>query len=429
MTDHLIIMSPNSAASLPEIVRTSQKLGADIGFAFAKHVAFSNPRLVRIAELLAPTYILSSSNGLPVGVGSVTTFADDQLEFRDLLSSRIRGFRSFEVSPWDKLHQRQLFYARGLSRLRSLPIDRIEDLGPAISKIGFPAVLKPRRSFGGSRMKFLSGPADLQDVAKSNQPLVEMMVEQRHGVVGESMHSSRIRADFVSVETVSVGGRRKVVAVFDKLPVHLDIKHGEPFDSVLVCGDIYPSAVSNDCLLAVASLVESALDALGVGDGMTHTEVRLTDLEPEIIEVNGRLGGDLARVSAQAGGPDLVALAMSADSGAPLDLDDARSQVSLAAGLYPCFASGVGTVASNVSRADLLRLPGVVRVDHVAAKGVERSHGRRRAADVVVGAASARSLDRKIAQVGSAVSDLFSQDELAPSDWFRSCRDLLEAAN
>jgi biotin carboxylase len=33
--------------------------------------------------------------------------------------------------------------------------------------------------------------------------------------------------------------------------------------------------------------------ALGVADGITHTEVRLTDRGPLIIEVNGRLGGDL----------------------------------------------------------------------------------------------------------------------------------------
>jgi biotin carboxylase len=51
-----------------------------------------------------------------------------------------------------------------------------------------------------------------------------------------------------------------------------------------------------DPLLADASLQDlltQAHRALGVRDGVTHTEVRFSDRGPVVIEVNGRLGGDL----------------------------------------------------------------------------------------------------------------------------------------
>src|SRR5262249_28160811 len=51
-----------------------------------------------------------------------------------------------------------------------------------------------------------------------------------------------------------------------------------------------------DPLLADAALLDTlarAHRALGIEDGLTHTEARLTPRGPVIIEVNGRLGGDL----------------------------------------------------------------------------------------------------------------------------------------
>src|SRR5439155_2829859 len=46
----------------------------------------------------------------------------------------------------------------------------------------------------------------------------------------------------------------------------------------------------DDALLA---MLRTAHRALGVGTGVTHTEVKLTDRGPAIVEVNARLGGDL----------------------------------------------------------------------------------------------------------------------------------------
>ncbi len=54
----------------------------------------------------------------------------------------------------------------------------------------------------------------------------------------------------------------------------------------------------------------AALDALDVRWRVTHTELRVTQSEVEIIEVNGRVGGYLARLLRPLGGPDLVRAAL-----------------------------------------------------------------------------------------------------------------------
>jgi hypothetical protein len=46
----------------------------------------------------------------------------------------------------------------------------------------------------------------------------------------------------------------------------------------------------------VLAMVTEALGALRVGDGITHTEVKLTPYGPRIIEVNGRIGGPIAQM-------------------------------------------------------------------------------------------------------------------------------------
>ena len=103
-------------------------------------------------------------------------------------------------------------------------------------------------------------------------------------------------APYVSVDTASVGEARYHFCVMDKLPL---------VDHFLETGGIAPSRLDADILETVLDCVDRALDALGVTQRVTHTEVRLTSSGPQVIEVNGRLGGsvyqavlDLTRKSA-----------------------------------------------------------------------------------------------------------------------------------
>ncbi|MER7109830.1 ATP-grasp domain-containing protein [Streptomyces sp. NPDC000229] len=60
----------------------------------------------------------------------------------------------------------------------------------------------------------------------------------------------------------------------------------------------------------VRAMLMAAHDALGIRTGVTHTELRLTEAGPRIVEVNGRLGGDFIPLLGRlATGVDQIAVA------------------------------------------------------------------------------------------------------------------------
>ena len=75
-------------------------------------------------------------------------------------------------------------------------------------------------------------------------------------------------------------------------------------------GQFVPATLSPALAAEVTALTGSALDALGVRDGVTHTEVKLTRAGPRIIEVNGRLGGYVGDIVRRASGYDLLRAAI-----------------------------------------------------------------------------------------------------------------------
>jgi hypothetical protein len=80
-------------------------------------------------------------------------------------------------------------------------------------------------------------------------------------------------------------------------------------------GQIGPSAIPPGKRALILSAAENALDALGVTDRVTHTEIRLTSAGPQVIEVNGRLGGYVQGLTASLTGANAVRMALDAAAG------------------------------------------------------------------------------------------------------------------
>ena len=61
---------------------------------------------------------------------------------------------------------------------------------------------------------------------------------------------------------------------------------------------------------AILEATEAAIKALGVTDGYTNTDLMLTPEGPRVLEVNGRIGGQIATLLELAGGAPLIPEAM-----------------------------------------------------------------------------------------------------------------------
>jgi biotin carboxylase len=162
-----------------------------------------------------------------------------------------------------------------------LAID-LDDARAAVTRIGFPVVVKPR-ALGASMGVSLARDAGEFDAA--------YRVAHEASLVGdEPYRGGAIIEGFADGPEISIDG---AVHKGEYLPMFVARKStGMPpfFEET---GHLVDSA---DPLLRDEELLRVLAEAhrvLGIENGITHTEVRLTARGPVIIEVNGRLGGDL----------------------------------------------------------------------------------------------------------------------------------------
>ncbi|WP_198422509.1 ATP-grasp domain-containing protein [Streptomyces sp. QHH-9511] len=186
----------------------------------------------------------------------------------------------------DKGQTRAALDAAGVAQPRSVPVKSLDEALAAADRVGYPAILKPR-GLGASlgvvrvddasqlRERFpftagMKGPDPEPLLYSTDQPV---LVEE--WVTGEE----------ISVDAVVQDG--KVVPLFIGRKVVGYLPYAEEIGHYVDAGDP---------LLSDPELLDALQDthtALGFRDGWTHSEFMLTAAGPRLIEVNGRLGGDM----------------------------------------------------------------------------------------------------------------------------------------
>uniref|UniRef100_A0AAU3GUK9 ATP-grasp domain-containing protein n=1 Tax=Streptomyces sp. NBC_01401 TaxID=2903854 RepID=A0AAU3GUK9_9ACTN len=88
-----------------------------------------------------------------------------------------------------------------------------------------------------------------------------------------------------SVEAFTFDGRHVVVSITEKLT----------FDNFVELGHVVPARLDPGAAQEIEACVTTFLDAVGLGQGPSHTEVRLSARGPRVIESHNRPGGDRIR--------------------------------------------------------------------------------------------------------------------------------------
>jgi hypothetical protein len=333
-------------------------------------VDVAEPDIFAVARSLAPTTQVDFSDRdacldavRRIGASAVGTFADQMCPLAAWLNARLNGDADTEALWGRKDVQRQRLRAAGLSGVMS---NRVSD-GFALRKFarqaGFPVVVKPTNGCGSHEVWLLRQEADVDAfLARSGtgprQELDDVFAEQF--IVGEPWAGPH-RADYVSAELFRPGRGTEAAAlrfVTDRLPP------AWPFRET---GLVLPSVIGPERQRLLLTTAERALDAVGARRGVFHVEIKTKSPVPEIIELNGRLGGFLARLVGYGTGEKLGRLALACLLGHAQDLTlgwDRCAQVLL-------FQAPPGAVAvtSAPTRREIRRLPGVVAVDRVSPEG------------------------------------------------------------
>ncbi|MEW1890332.1 hypothetical protein [Streptomyces sp. NBC_00523] len=383
---------------------------------FRADTAHRHPRLVAAAGSLMETAMLDPADPVAsartLGLRGCTTFLDSELDTCDLLLAGLGlpGAASAE-RPWDKLVQRKAFGSVAGA------VDAPGDLRAAVATLGLPGLLKPRRGVAGAGIGLLREQDDVDAEYASREQWARLTYER---FIPNGSHPSGVPwlADYVSVDTVSVADARHHVAVVDKLPLHI-------CQGITETGDVYPSRLQAADRARVLAATDRALAALGVRDRLTHTELRVTPQDVEVIEVNGRLGGEVHRLVRQLGGPDLAACALTVALGRAPEVAAGPGE-GYRCTLYVPFPVRTGLVRSDVRTAELVGIPGVVSVDEIARQGDPRAAIEGLTCRLLLAADSAEGLDKIVSGAVSAVAALFAADDVSNGHWVTTMLSAIE---
>lgn len=242
----------------------------------------------------------------------------------------------------DKWLMRQHLEAAGISPVHARKGTGQEDLLRFTREYGFPCITKPCDSTGSFGVSLVRGPEDIGRVWSEIQRLrlPEFLIEEY------------IDGRELSVEAFSFHGRHVVVAITEKLllPNFVEIGH------------IQPASVQAEERQAIEIFIARFLDAIGLQEGPSHTELKVTPTGIRVIESHNRNGGDrivdLVEITT---GIDLMSLAIAWSCGLGQEITGVPTPRAGAAIRF--FAPDPGTVVSIHGVEEVSRDERVVQLD------------------------------------------------------------------
>ena len=194
----------------------------------------------------------------------------------------------------NKYEMREVFIRGGIPCPKFMMIDAntldTPDTKLSLELLQYPIIVKPSDRSGSLGVTKVAEAADLyaaisiaMDKSFKKQVMVEEFIEGRE----------------ISVEFISYKGVHYPLQITDKItteaPHFVELEHHQP------------STLSDEMFNVIYDITTKALDALGLTDGASHSEYKITeDGRIAIMEIGGRMGGDFI-------GSDLVRLSTGYD--------------------------------------------------------------------------------------------------------------------
>ncbi|MFG6199787.1 acetyl-CoA carboxylase biotin carboxylase subunit family protein [Nonomuraea sp. JJY05] len=182
----------------------------------------------------------------------------------------------------DKHLTRSALAARGVPQPQSALVADVGEARAVAEKFGYPVVIKPRAGVASQAVALVRDGEELADhfAPAHRLPAAGLRSPDRSVLIEEYLNGPEI-----AVDSVVRDGRVMPVFVSHKemgyAPYFEETGHWTRGDDPLL-GDP-----------AIISFLTDVHAAIGYSTGATHTELKLTDEGPKLIEINGRLGGDL----------------------------------------------------------------------------------------------------------------------------------------
>jgi biotin carboxylase len=181
----------------------------------------------------------------------------------------------------DKYRTREALAAAGVPQPRSIQATSVEEALKAAADIGYPVVLKPRA---------MAASLGVVRVDTADELAAEFAFARDTTVPGAWHYDAVLVEEYLTGPEISVDSAVHRGQVFPMFVARKEVGYPPYFEEVGHVVDAADPLLTDPALLA---FLQDTHTALGFADGMTHAEAKLTPAGPKVIEVNGRLGGDL----------------------------------------------------------------------------------------------------------------------------------------
>jgi biotin carboxylase len=254
----------------------------------------------------------------------------------------------------DKQLMARRFEEHGVPIARRRIVTKAADVEAAIRDVGCPGVLKPTTGVASLFTVRFDSEEELASrfeefaAAAAHHPAAAIREMNGRWLVEEYLDGPAF-----SVESLTLAGETTHVAICQKGEM------SRPF--FLETGHVCPAPLSAERRDEMLDVAGRAVHALGITDGISHTELKLTSHGLRVLEVGARMGGgSIRQVVELATGVDLLAVTLELARGRKPEIEPAPDRAAASRSWFPARPCLVG----DVSRADeLLDLPGIVAVN------------------------------------------------------------------
>ena len=173
------------------------------------------------------------------------------------------------VQAHDKSRMHRILTAAGVDCPKS-------NIQCPVSNLQFPVIVKPTDR---------SGSLGVQKVERKEDLAAAVELAKQLSIAGEAIVEEFIEGREISVEMISQHGVHHALQITDKTttgaPHFVELAHHQP------------SSLPADMQQRIFAITRQALDALGLTDGASHSEYKITqDGRIVVMEIAGRMGGD-----------------------------------------------------------------------------------------------------------------------------------------
>lgn len=312
-----------------------------VGFALAdvKLVVstLDQEEVYRQALIYQPDIVLTSTSDGPVRTAAYVNEKlgkKPDLSYKDSLCATIKSYMRNRLKEY------------GVPIPAYYAVQDFKEFQAAVAAIHGSRIVKPADNAGSRGVVSLDGNrdysekelCDIYEYSKANSRNGTVMVEEY------------MTGPEVSVEAITVDGRTTILTITDKFitppPYFVEIAHSEPSGL---------DAATQEQIRRVAM---AAVAAVGLQNGPSHTEIKVTEEGPKIVELAARLGGDFitSKLVPLSTGVDLVGASVLLATGQEPDLTSKWRK-----GSAIHFIQGREGVIKDIETDDALsRLEGVV---------------------------------------------------------------------